>query len=321
MLHFYDGANMDKITHITVGKNIPDSETNFLKTPLYQGFSINENNYYQVFHLEFYNKSIDCFCQECNKESVFQRTNIILPKILIPTGTTDFDISKAIDEEQIIPELVSFPNTINYRIQYLNIPLKVYAFRDHNFTIEFICKRCNSQRLYFFYAIDKLKLIKIGQFPSISDLEMHSIQKYKKLLGEEKSSELLIANRMFAHGLGIGSFVYLRRIFEFLIESAHKEAKLTTNWDDIEYEKSRVEEKILQLKNFFPPFVIESRKVYGVLSKGIHELTEDECKSYFNPMKMIIELILDKRIEHNERIIKEKEAKNGLSKIINELKS
>lgn len=126
---------------------------------------------------------------------------------------------------------------------------------------------------------------------------------------------------MFATGLGIGSFVYLRRIFEYLIETVHEEAKKTMDWDENTYYSSRVEEKVLLLKAYLPPLLIESRKVYFVLSKGIHELSEDECKSYFDPLKIIVELILDQRIAQIERLKKEKEAKNGLSKIIGDIKT
>ena len=313
---------MDNIPQATQNKKIPDPETNILKTPPYQGFNINDDNYYEILRLEFYNRTIDCFCQICNKESTFRRIKIFLPLIANSVNSKEFDFSIEIEDKQNLPEFLLFPQTNNNKVRFINMPVKAYALEERYFNIEFKCTRCNSQKLIFFYAFDNSKLTKIGQYPSISDLEKNAIRKYEKLLGKEKSSELNNAIRLFANGSGIGSFVYLRRIFEYLIETAHEEAKKTTNWDDNAYDISRrIEDKVKLLKDYLPPFLIENRKVYLVLSKGIHEWTEDECLSYFDPIKIIIELILDQRIEHKERMNKEKEAKNRLSKIIGEIKS
>lgn len=46
-----------------------------------------------------------------------------------------------------------------------------------------------------------------------------------------------------------------------------------------------------------PDFLVKNRDLYGILSKGIHELSEDECLSYFDPVKAALELILDQALE------------------------
>ena len=198
--------------------------------------------------------------------------------------------------------------------------MKLYALKERYFTIEFQCTRCGSQRILFTYVVENSRVIKIGQYPSISDLEKKAIQKYEKLLGKEKTSEFNIAIRLFANGLGIASFVYLRRIFEYVIDTYHDEAKKTSDWDEKKYCESRTKEKFKLLKIYLPQFLFENRNIYPVLSKGIHELTEDDCLNYFDPLKTIIELILDQIIAEKEKIEKEKDARNALSKIIGEIK-
>lgn len=41
-------------------------------------------------------------------------------------------------------------------------------------------------------------------------------------------------------------------------------------------------------------------KIYGALSKGVHESTNDECMELFPYMQFVIEQILDERIRKKE---------------------
>ena len=48
-------------------------------------------------------------------------------------------------------------------------------------------------------------------------------------------------------------------------------------------------------------------KIYGVLSRGVHKSTDDECMEIFPYMQFVIEQILDERIrkrELNQKIAK-----------------
>lgn len=100
-----------------------------------------------------------------------------------------------------------------------------------------------------------------------------------------------------ANGVGIGSFVYLRRIFENLIEEAHTKAKVRPGWDEEFYNKQRMSERIELLKDYLPEFLVENKSLYSILSVGIHSLEEDECLAHFEHVKLAIELILDEKVE------------------------
>ena len=115
-----------------------------------------------------------------------------------------------------------------------------------------------------------------------------------------------------AHGVGIGSFVYIRRVFENLIEEAHQLTKKDGGLDEDAYKKARMDEKIELLKNHLPDFLVENKVLYSILSKGIHELTEEECLQYFETVKIGIEQILDEKIIQKEKAEKAARAKESI---------
>lgn len=130
---------------------------------------------------------------------------------------------------------------------------------------------------------------KIGQWPSSADLADRSLRHYKKALQNTDFKEFSKAVGLEAHGVGIGAFVYLRRIFERLIDGAQTQAK-TDGISDI---PNKMDDRIQALKGYLPEFLVEHRKLYGIISKGIHELSEDDCLEAFPVVRTAIELILD----------------------------
>jgi len=148
-------------------------------------------------------------------------------------------------------------------------------------------------------------LTKIGQYPSKADLDFHSLDPvFSKELDQPLRRELGRAIGLRAHGVGIGSFVYLRRIFESLVEEAYKTAAGSQNWDEekeASFQKCRMLEKISMLKDWLPRRLVKYVALYGVLSKGIHELTEAECNQTFELIKNAILMILRQRHEEREQ--------------------
>jgi len=157
--------------------------------------------------------------------------------------------------------------------------------------------------------------MKIGQYPSIADLHISKIKNYDKVLEQEKLKEITRAVGLNANGVGIGAFVYLRRVFEFLIEEAHQIALRQNNWQEPLYASSRMNEKIGLLKDLLPQFLVDNKNMYGILSMGIHSLTEQECLKYFDAVKVGIELILDEKLEKLNKEKKVEEAKKKLQAI------
>jgi hypothetical protein len=169
------------------------------------------------------------------------------------------------------------------------------------FTIFYKCARNNSHDLILVFEKINNILVKIGQYPSRADIEKLNIKKYSKVLDDKMMREFSIGLGLFSHGVGIGSFVYLRRILEYLIEESHKIAVKENNLDEEQYQKSRVIEKIEMLSEYLPEIMVKNKSIYSIISKGIHELSEDECKEYFIPIKNVIELVLDEKVRQDEK--------------------
>lgn len=161
---------------------------------------------------------------------------------------------------------------------------------------------------------------KIGQHPSVADFQIPYAARYRKILDEERYKEFTRGLGLAAHGVGIGSFVYLRRIFENLMEEAHTAAQQDTGFSEDKYRDVRMEEKIELLRGHLPPFLVKNKSIYGILSKGIHELTERECLLYFEPLLVGIELILDEKLEESEKKRKALEAEAAIQKINQQIK-
>ena len=166
-----------------------------------------------------------------------------------------------------------------------------------------------------------LSISKVGQYPSVADFHIGQVRKYDMVLPKDKMREFTKAIGLAANGVGVGSFVYLRRIFEYLIFEAFEVAKKENEQFDIAtFNTARMSEKIQMLSGHLPDFLVENHTIYGVLSKGIHELSEDTCKKYFSILRESIEMILDEKLEERQKELKKKQIQKTLSQIAGELK-
>lgn len=184
------------------------------------------------------------------------------------------------------------------------------------------CKRKNNDILRFFVCKDEISkwIMKVGQFPSLADIQFAEIgRKYDKILPQEDLKNLKKAIGLVSHGAGAGSFVYLRRIFENLIFETYSANTKTLNITEVDFKLKRMMEKVEVLKEFLPSQLVDMKAIYSILSKGVHELTEDECLKYFAPIKLSIELILDEKIEKAEKLRKDNVVKEQLKTIQQEI--
>lgn len=185
-------------------------------------------------------------------------------------------------------------------------------------SIVFKCKRYGDTiTIIVFHSHSDNSIMKVGQYPSVATIHIGQIKQYDNVIGKPVLKEFTKAIGLAANGVGIGSFVYLRRIFEGLIQDAFNEAKASI---DVEtFVKQRMEEKIHTLRDHLPSFIVENRSVYGILSKGIHELSEDECLAYFDCMRASIELILDERVEQLKKRKREEQVRKSINDIASKI--
>lgn len=179
--------------------------------------------------------------------------------------------------------------------------LKRLRLESGQFTLHLNCTRRPDHLYSYFFNYDEKQsiLTKVGQTPSLEDVSGAGIERYRKILGDE-FAELRRATGLFAHGIGIGSFVYLRRIFETLVEAARSVAD-PMGEREAEFRQMRMTDRVNELADHLPPAVVKYKDAYGILSKGLHELTEMECRQYFPVVRAAVIAMLEERYEAAEK--------------------
>jgi hypothetical protein len=226
--------------------------------------------------------TIDAYCVGCKKEAPFRG--------LVP---------KEIEDRARLQSAVAMAP--------IGHPPPRPLWQDELFEVGLYCTREMRHRMRFYFAWRPEgngtggTLEKIGQTPSFADLSFPESKRFAKLLGEEKYAEYHKGLGLFAHGANIGAFVYLRRVFEYLVEAAHQAEVGTTTWDEDAYRHSKMEARIRMLSHRLPATLVDNASVYGILSVGVHELTEHQCGAYFETVHRGIELILSDELARRER--------------------
>lgn len=263
----------------------------FLELGLYQSIEMTDDHSskFESFLKNPSEIQFDCYCIECQKDSTFKH-------YLIRGNQQTYSIHN------------HPPNALD----------RIQSHEPFNFLLE--CQRNKSHISSFSFLIRNEKLTKIGQFPSAADIQLHKIKRYRKVLSNDYR-DFSKAIGLYSHGIGIGSFAYLRRIFENLIDENRLKAAKDPKWDNTIFEQSRMDEKIKLLKEYLPSILVENRNLYSILSKGIHELTEKECLNLFPKVKLAIELILDEKLHLMETEEKVKSVKDFVSATIGKFKS
>lgn len=250
-------------------EKLPDTQQEaFVDSALYTCFDISGTEGEQLDKFFLGHSTVDAWCVQCKKTSVFQIKNR-------HTEVGRDNNSLTLSGSFIIEANCGRGGTDSY----YGCPSKlVLAFtREHG------------------------KITKIGQYPQASKLEFGALDDaFSKELSDDFRKELGTAIGLRPYGVGIGSFVYLRRIFEALVEESHQVAKTEKDWDEEKYERARFFEKIVFLKKYLPSRLVESSHLYGIMSLGIHELSEEQCLGHFELVKGAIEFILKQRHEEKQ---------------------
>ena len=205
---------------------------------------------------------------------------------------------------------------------YLRYPIDShYLSGEHVCEINFECQRYGDELTILIHFNTQADFIeKVGQYPSVADIHITQVKQYRKVLGEDYIHDFTKAIGLAANGVGTGSFIYLRRVFEHLVSDFADEAIAKGEFERDQFYSSKMDKKIKMLANYLPDVVLENKAIYGVLSAGIHELPEEECLKYFNVVRQVIELILDDLESNRIREEKKKKAKNELGRIAGEIK-
>jgi hypothetical protein len=186
-----------------------------------------------------------------------------------------------------------------------------YAYDNMSIT----CVRDDFHTIRYNLFVHNMTVTKIGQHPSLADIAIDETrQKYRTVLRGDNWSEVYKAIGLAAHGEGIGSFVYLRRVFERLIQSRFDEFKSQEGWDDSAFKLLRMDEKIGFLKDHLPRSLVETRKIYKIFSSGIHELNNETCLQFFEVGKRSIIMILEDDLKTQQELADRRQLTEAVAK-------
>lgn len=228
---------------------------------------------------------IENFCTACQKKRVFANHNM---------DTSFYSLQSELNKHRasghrmsINPALTKTDDVLPYECCFI--------------TFSVFCSFCEEEHFYAL-KINSNSICKIGQYPSFSCESVSSLQKYKNIISKYYI-ELTSAVNVNSQGKGIGSFVYLRRILEHLVNI--KYSKLSDTKEDIKFvdKLHAVEEKEVIIPE---PLNKIKNQIYSILSKGVHEYSDEECLKLFPAVLFVIIEILDN--EFNKKEKKKREA-------------
>lgn len=307
-------------------KTIDDLDSFFSKVDLYtdivfsvyktadgESLVLDEKELKRLYGVLDINKtSIDSYCVFCEKEypfdvSFWSSESRYIRSFDASHSVVSFGEEVFIDTSKFkgsnLPGSVDNSQLYDFHIVYLTYELKCNKHNSHIYQMYIV----------LFITSGKVTIRKIGQFPSKIDIWGFDFEKYKSQLNkfdaypDFKKAELCMSDKLFA-----GAFTYLRRVFEKMLNSY---------CDDSELLNKRTEEKIEACKGRFDPRVKSLLKnLYGILSAGIHQLSDEQSEEYYIDLRTVIELQLEYIKELNDREEQTKKLKDRIDKISNDIK-
>jgi len=182
--------------------------------------------------------------------------------------------------------------------------------------VEYHCRSCKQQsfRVWIHWRIENGKLFfrKVGQFPG---LRIRPSKDLERALGRDRSELYTKAITLRHHNYGLGALVYFRRLIEEttdemldLVISAIQEIGghealireiAEAKQGQVFQEKVKFVAEVLP-DTLRPGGVNPFRLLYGLLSKGIHSLTEEECIEIADGIDRVLSFIYRELKVHAE---------------------
>ena len=265
----------------------------FLQTAgLYTSKEIREDNITDLIELLKGNVKISVYCKGCKKERVFSMKPIKYYFETGPEGDEEIHCASLGEEIELLQNMMFSTKTRQKKSpaeewKWIN---RQIADATRLMKLEYICSMDEKHHLDYIVLTTDNSMMKIGQYPSTADMTFPELDAYKNVISKEDRKELGTAIGLFANGVGAGSYVYLRRILERLIYQAKTNAGDIV--DDEDFKQARTAERIKMLEGYLPEILIKNTTIYRILSKGIHELSEEDCRKYFPVVKECIYQIL-----------------------------
>jgi hypothetical protein len=209
------------------------------------------------------------------------------------------------------------------------------AFHDEDQIVgySYICKNCDFFEKHFIVKGRMLKdseqsigkLMKIGEYPIFGQ---PTPSRLITMIGPDKDI-FLKGRRCENLGLGIGAYVYYRRVIELqknrIIDQMLKVCSKYDNMDELieQFEQAKKEIQfstaVDSIKTALPSSLLIDnhnplKLLHTALSKGIHEMSDEECLNRANSIRVVLTELCNRM---NELLKDDKELHSAINLLMN----
>jgi len=219
-----------------------------------------------------------------------------------------FTLTKGVPEQKII----AYPNTNRLTDESYKI-LRLFDSRSAIVMAVYQCTSCELFKRVFIlnFSPDLDYVIKVGQYPQ---WDISISKELEKILGEYSSlyKKGLICE---SQGYGIGAFGYYRRIIEEIIDDMLNSIEEIINNEEGKKKYKMALEQVKLMKNttdkikLVKDILPDSLKpndvnplsiMHSELSKGLHEMSDDECLKTSEALRTALEFLVKKINEEKD---------------------
>lgn len=290
-----------------------------------ESIEITENNAETIFNFIIDRSAYDHYCNNCNRVKTFIQSQ---KQSVIVDGTFNDNHAINMYNPKLNDKVITYEKSDYSSLSNNSSSITIYEINSRFFIFKKLeCPTCD-EKLTMIFLYEKNCIAKVYQ-SFISDIiKDEDIQQFKKmkLLNEDDLKELNNANKCKKLGMNIASFVYMRRIFENMLQRIYEEhqSEVTIKDSSKKFTDLFVKDKVKLLKPYLPILMNEDVssdkyiKLYKLLSEGIHKLNEDICESLYNIIKELLLMILEKEMQEKKNRKNLTELETSFNKIFNE---
>ena len=290
-----------------------------------ESIEITENNAETIFNFIIDRSAYDHYCNNCNRIKTFIQSQ---KQSVIVDGTFNDNHAINMYNPNLNDKVITYEKSNYSSLSNNSSTITIYDINSRFFIFKKLeCPTCD-EKLTMIFLYEKNCIAKVYQ-SFISDIiKDEDIQQFKKmkLLNEDDLKELNNANKCKKLGMNIDSFVYMRRIFENMLQRIYEahQSEVTIKDSSKKFIDLFVKDKVKLLKPYLPILMNEEVssdkyiKLYKLLSEGIHKLNEDICESLYNIIKELLLMILEKEMQEKKNRKNLTELETSFNKIFNE---
>lgn len=249
-------------------------------------------------------ESFMSYCPSCTRETTFKRSEWYSRRIESVELEYIFNQEDKINKIEMLELIFGYDESQEDSKSVFNkgrLLIKEYE----------CCINSNHRKYEIFYKDEENdKIIKIGQYPSEYDIgSKEYLDKLKVVCGTKEAREMVkFINKalvMESFGYGIPALLYMRRSFERLIN-------ISEDKNELKNTGTTMSERI-QNNPLLPQEFKENKRIYNIISEGIHNETEEECMELFKVIKVGFTILLRKTYEYVQEQKDIEELKNLVS--------